>query len=68
MTATTPDDDAPTLSPPLDEPVLDAASLTALRAPAVRRLLALRAQRRLTRGHVRTTAQCLNVSDRTVWR
>ncbi|MEU6768123.1 transposase family protein [Streptomyces sp. NPDC046853] len=34
----------------------------------MRRLLALRAQRRLTRGHVRTTAQCLDVSDRTVWR
>ncbi|MEU0634526.1 hypothetical protein [Streptomyces sp. NPDC005989] len=43
-------------------------SLTALRAPAVRHLLALRAERRLTRAHVHITAQCLNVSDRTVWR
>lgn len=66
MTATTPDHSAP--EPPRPEPVLDTASLTALRAPAVRRLLALRAQRRLTRAHVHTTAQCLNVSDRTVWR
>ncbi|WP_372404116.1 Mu transposase C-terminal domain-containing protein [Streptomyces luteireticuli] len=52
----------------LTEPALDPASLTALRAPAVRRLLALRTQRRLTRAHVHTTAQCLNVSERTVWR
>ncbi|MEW2173261.1 Mu transposase C-terminal domain-containing protein [Streptomyces sp. NPDC007027] len=66
MTASTSDHSAP--EPPRPEPVLDAASLTALRAPAVRRLLALRAQRLLTRAHVHTTAQCLNVSDRTVWR
>ncbi|MEV5599432.1 hypothetical protein [Streptomyces sp. NPDC052496] len=64
----TPDDDAPRLSLPLSEPVLDPTSMAALRAPAVRRLLALRAQRRLTCCHVHTTAQCLNVSDRTVWR
>ncbi|MET9499730.1 hypothetical protein [Streptomyces sp. NPDC006552] len=43
-------------------------SLTALRAPAVRRLLILRAARRLTRAHVCATAQCLNVSERSVWR
>ncbi|MFF4355025.1 hypothetical protein [Streptomyces sp. NPDC001530] len=47
---------------------LDAVSLTALRAPAVRHLLALQAEGRLTRGHVHTVAQCLAVSDRTVWR
>ncbi|MET8765766.1 DDE-type integrase/transposase/recombinase [Streptomyces sp. NPDC004658] len=69
MTATTPDHNpAPAPSPPPSDPDLDPASLTALRAPAVRRLLALRAERRLTRAHVRTTAQCLNVSERTVWR
>ncbi|MFJ9777888.1 Mu transposase C-terminal domain-containing protein [Kitasatospora sp. NPDC101157] len=34
----------------------------------MRRLLVLRAEGRLTRAHVRTTAQCLAVSDRTVWR
>ncbi|MBH1935821.1 type I-E CRISPR-associated protein Cas6/Cse3/CasE [Streptomyces sp. AV19] len=28
----------------------------------------MRTQRRLTRAHVHTTAQCLNVSERTVWR
>jgi len=69
MTATTPDH-SPAQEPsrPLSEPALDPVSLTALRAPAVRRLLELRAQRRLTRAHVHTTAQCLNVSDRTVWR
>ncbi|GAA2289044.1 hypothetical protein GCM10010145_69220 [Streptomyces ruber] len=50
------------------EPALDTVSLTALRAPAVRHLLRLRAEGRLTRAHVSTTAQCLNVSDRTVWR
>ncbi|MFI1524866.1 Mu transposase C-terminal domain-containing protein [Kitasatospora cineracea] len=32
------------------------------------RLLVLRAEGRLTRGHVHTAAQCLAVSDRTVWR
>ncbi|MFE3947182.1 hypothetical protein ACFXPV_35780 [Streptomyces sp. NPDC059118] len=69
MTATAPDDDgALTPPPPRSEPVLDPASLTALRAPSVRRLLALRVERRLTHGHVRTTAQCLDVSERTVWR
>lgn len=69
MTATTPDHrPAQEPSRPLPEPALDAVSLTVLRAPAVRRLLELRAQRRLTRAHVHTTAQCLDVSDRTVWR
>ncbi|TGA83362.1 transposase, partial [Streptomyces sp. MZ04] len=68
MTATTPDHSAQEPSRPRPESVLDTASLTALRAPAVRRLLALRTRRRLTRAHVRTTAQCLNVSERTVWR
>lgn len=62
---TTPD---PAPAPDEAEPALDAVSLTSLRAPAVRRLLALRAQHWLTRGHVHITAQCLNVSDRTVWR
>ncbi|MET7305189.1 hypothetical protein ABZS54_41250, partial [Embleya sp. NPDC005575] len=56
----------PSTSPAV--PALDTVSSTALRAPAVRRLLALRAERRLTRAHVHATAQCLNVSDRTVWR
>ncbi|WP_331768198.1 hypothetical protein [Embleya sp. NBC_00896] len=55
-------------TPASASPVLDAASLTALRVPAVQRLLALRAQRRLTRGHVRLAAQCLDVSERTMWR
>ncbi|MGP3991770.1 hypothetical protein [Streptomyces sp. 3N207] len=55
MTASTSDHSAP--EPPRPEPVLDAASLTALRTPAVRRLLVLRAQRRrLTRAHVHTNA------------
>ncbi|MFF4534495.1 Mu transposase C-terminal domain-containing protein [Streptomyces sp. NPDC001407] len=49
-------------------PALDGASLTALRAPAVRHLLQLRARGKLSRTHVATTAQCLDVSDRTVWR
>ncbi|MFI6986681.1 hypothetical protein ACIBSV_50225 [Embleya sp. NPDC050154] len=49
-------------------PVLDTVSLTALRVPAVQRLLALRAQHRLTRGHVRLAAECLDVSERTMWR
>ncbi|MER6501902.1 transposase family protein [Streptomyces sp. NPDC001455] len=67
---TTPSQPIPVPAPPPGEagPALDAASLTALRAPAVRRLLTLRAEHRLTRAHVHTTAQCLNVSDRTVWR
>lgn len=67
---TTPSHTTPTPASAPDEagPALDTVSLTALRAPAVRHLLALRAERRLTRAHVRTTAQCLNVSDRTVWR
>ncbi len=68
MNATSPED-GDSIEPPLpSEPVLDTVSLTALRAPAVQHLLQLRAQGRLSRGHVSTTAQCLNVSDRTVWR
>ncbi|NGN67610.1 transposase [Streptomyces sp. A7024] len=69
MNTITPDDGPPKgLAPSPAAPYLDAVSATALRRPAVRRLLALRAERRLTRAHVHTTAQCLNVSDRTVWR
>ncbi|MFJ8746174.1 Mu transposase C-terminal domain-containing protein [Embleya sp. NPDC127516] len=34
----------------------------------MRSLLDLRSRRELTTGHVRTTAQCLGVSERTVWR
>ncbi|MBH1935814.1 DDE-type integrase/transposase/recombinase [Streptomyces sp. AV19] len=47
---------------------LPAASRTALRGPAVRRLLALRAGKKLTAGHVRVAADALGVSERTVWR
>lgn len=47
---------------------LPAASRTALRGPAVRRLLALRAGRELSAGHVRVAADALAVSERTVWR
>lgn len=47
---------------------LPAASRTALRGPAVRRLLALRAGGQLTAGHVRVAADALAVSERTVWR
>ncbi|WP_223733434.1 Mu transposase C-terminal domain-containing protein, partial [Streptomyces purpurogeneiscleroticus] len=47
---------------------LPAASRTALRGPAVRRLLALRAGKLLTAGHVRVAAEALGVSERTVWR
>ncbi|WP_086559298.1 Mu transposase C-terminal domain-containing protein, partial [Streptomyces africanus] len=47
---------------------LPAASRTALRGPAVRRLLALRARKRLTAVHVRVAADALGVSERTVWR
>ncbi|AOT62636.1 hypothetical protein A4G23_05536 [Streptomyces rubrolavendulae] len=41
---------------------LPAASRTALRGPAVRRLLALRAGKELTAGHVRVPADTLGVS------
>ncbi|MFJ8747466.1 Mu transposase C-terminal domain-containing protein [Embleya sp. NPDC127516] len=68
MTTTPHDDSTRESSTPPAQPALDTVSSTALRAPAVRRLLALRAEHRLTRAHVHTTAQCLNVSDRTVWR
>lgn len=47
---------------------LPAASRAALRGPAVRRLLALRAGKKLTAGHVRVAADALGVSERTVWR
>ncbi|MGW0558664.1 transposase [Streptomyces sp. NPDC002926] len=47
---------------------LPAASRTALRGPAVRRLLALRAGKKLTAGHVRVAADALGVAERTVWR
>jgi putative transposase len=47
---------------------LPAASRTALRGPAVRRLLALRAGKKLTAGHVRVAAVALGVAERTVWR
>ncbi|MDH6455518.1 putative transposase [Streptomyces sp. SAI-119] len=47
---------------------LPAASRRALRGPAVRRLLALRAGKGLTAGHVRVAADALGVSERTVWR
>lgn len=47
---------------------LPEASRTALRGPAVRRLLALRAGKGLTAGHVRVAADALGVSERTVWR
>ena len=47
---------------------LPPASRTALRGPAVRRLLALRAGKELTAGHVRVAADALGVSERTVWR
>ncbi|MCZ0975700.1 Mu transposase C-terminal domain-containing protein [Streptomyces albulus] len=47
---------------------LPAASRTALRGPAVRRLLTLRAAKKLTAGHVRVAADALGVSERTVWR
>ncbi|MCX5318057.1 Mu transposase C-terminal domain-containing protein [Streptomyces sp. NBC_00154] len=61
--------DGQPLAPPEDPAgVLGEESLTALRAPAVRRLLALRAERRLSREHVRLAGECLGVSERTVWR
>ncbi|WP_221507156.1 Mu transposase C-terminal domain-containing protein [Streptomyces sp. RK75] len=42
--------------------------MTALRGPAVRRLLAMRQEGKLTTHHVRLTAQALEVTERTVWR
>ncbi|MEU7260579.1 hypothetical protein AB0B21_32925 [Streptomyces rimosus] len=55
------------LAPP-DDPagVLGEEASTALRAPAVRRLLALRTERRLTRKHL--AGEGLEVTERTVWR
>ncbi|PWK61822.1 putative transposase [Streptomyces sp. CG 926] len=55
-------------TPPLTAPVLAGPGLAALRGPAVEQLLRLRAQRRLSRGHVRLAGECLGVSERTVWR
>ncbi|MFD7121471.1 Mu transposase C-terminal domain-containing protein [Streptomyces sp. NPDC059922] len=56
--------------PPPGDPVgvLGEQSLVALRAPAVRRLLALRARGVLSRRHVRLAGECLGASERTVWR
>ncbi|MFJ9523573.1 transposase family protein [Kitasatospora sp. NPDC101801] len=50
------------------EPALPAASLAALRAPALRRLLQLRQDGALKSGQVRSVAAALAVSERTVWR
>ncbi|MET9793513.1 Mu transposase C-terminal domain-containing protein [Streptomyces canus] len=61
--------DGQLLAPPGDPAgVLGKESLRALRAPVVRRLLALRGERRLSREHVRLAGECLGVSERTVWR
>ncbi|MEV7522584.1 transposase [Streptomyces sp. NPDC091371] len=49
-------------------PELRGSALAALRGPAVQRLLWLRAQGRLSRGHARLAGECLGVSERTVWR
>ncbi|WTJ48531.1 Mu transposase C-terminal domain-containing protein [Streptomyces sp. NBC_01544] len=49
-------------------PALQGPALAALRGPAVQQLLRLRAQGRLSRGHVRLAGECLEVSERTVWR
>lgn len=47
---------------------LPSSSLSALRGPAVRRLLALRQDQKLTTRHVRLMAESLEVTERTVWR
>lgn len=47
---------------------LPAASRMALRGPVVRRLLALRAGKKLAASHVRVAADALGVAERTVWR
>ncbi|WP_055495699.1 hypothetical protein [Streptomyces sp. TP-A0356] len=47
---------------------LPSSSLSALRGPAVRRLLALREDQKLTTRHVRLMAGWLEVTERTVWR
>ncbi|GAA0324944.1 hypothetical protein GCM10010302_75130 [Streptomyces polychromogenes] len=51
-------------------PELQGPALAALSGPAVQRLLRLRlrAQGRLSRGHVRLVGECLGVSERTVRR
>ncbi|MFD4977924.1 transposase family protein, partial [Streptomyces sp. NPDC058424] len=48
--------------------VLPAVSVRALRGPAVRRLLALRREGKLTTGQVRSAADVLGVRERAVWR
>ena len=48
--------------------ILPASSLRALRGPGVRRLLALRSEKKLTSQHVRLMAESLDVTERTVWR
>ncbi|WP_344646475.1 transposase family protein, partial [Streptomyces durmitorensis] len=52
----------------LEAPELQGPALAALRGPAVQKLLRLRGQGRLSRGHVRLAGECLGVSERTVWR
>nr|WP_234336222.1 Mu transposase C-terminal domain-containing protein [Streptomyces sp. NRRL S-1022] len=47
---------------------LPSSSLSALRGTAVRRLLALRQEQKLTTRHVRLMAHSLEVTERTVWR
>ncbi|WP_328919567.1 transposase family protein [Streptomyces sp. NBC_00208] len=47
---------------------MPAASVAVLRGPAVRRLLALRGEQKLTTGHVRLVAEALQMTERTVWR
>ncbi|WP_347599654.1 Mu transposase C-terminal domain-containing protein [Streptomyces sp. B6B3] len=47
---------------------MEGLALRSLRGPAVRRLLALRERGPLSTGQVRLVAECLAVSERTVWR
>lgn len=47
---------------------MPAVSVRALREPAVRRLLALRGEGKLTTQHVRVAADALGVRERAVWR
>lgn len=56
------------LDAPEPVPELQGPALAALRGPAVQRLLRLRVQGRLSRGHVSLAGECLGVSERTVWR
>ncbi|MEU9721000.1 transposase [Streptomyces sp. NPDC047976] len=48
--------------------VLPGVSVRALRGPAVRRLLALRREGKLTTQHVRTVGETFGVRERAVWR